>query len=232
MRVVIVEDEPSIAERLERLAREILGEKLKRLRHFLDVDNAVDYICEHPIDLLLLDLNLSGRNGFDVLQHTAAESYQTIIVSAFAERAITAFEWGVLDFVNKPFGKDRLERALNRFLDSSHRNAISAKYLSVRTNGALEIIPIESVKYVRGADNYSELVLADGKTRLHDKPLGKLLAILPADFLQVHKSYIARMSLAKRLLVHQGGKYELELDCGTLVPIGRTRYKKVHKAIS
>ena len=115
MRVVIVEDEPTVAGRIKRLTEKILAAELTALIHFDELDEALDYLSSHPIDLLLLDLNLHGRDGFEILANTVSGSYHTIIISAYAEKALKAFEYGVLDFVAKPFSTARLRKAFVRY---------------------------------------------------------------------------------------------------------------------
>lgn len=233
--IVIVEDEPVIADRVERLTTEILKNKMNktvRIKRFEDVDTAVDYLAEHPIDLLLLDLKLTGRSGFDVLKHTAAEAYQTIVISAYAEKAITAFEWGCLDFVNKPFSQQRLEKALTRFLDAESRAAVGVKFLSIKGSQGLEMLDVQDVIYLQGADNYSEVILRSGTRRLHDKNLTQLQMVLSNEFLRVHKSYVVRIDEMKQLLTYRGGRYEIELTDGTMIPVGRTRLQSVQSVFA
>ena len=73
MHIVMLEDEPIVAQRIERLTRELLEDKLSILKWFNTVDAALDYLAEKPIDLLLLDLNLSGRDGFEILKSVPIE---------------------------------------------------------------------------------------------------------------------------------------------------------------
>ena len=68
MRVLIVEDEPIIARRIERLTREILGERLTHLKAIRDLHEARAHLFSTPIDVLFLDLNLNGKDGFDLLK--------------------------------------------------------------------------------------------------------------------------------------------------------------------
>jgi two-component system response regulator LytT len=75
MRIVIVEDEPLIQQRIKRLTLDILNEYQPKIVYFGDIDDADDYLSEHTIDLLLLDLNLMGRDGFELLKANAAGSY-------------------------------------------------------------------------------------------------------------------------------------------------------------
>jgi CheY-like chemotaxis protein len=116
MHIVTVEDEPLLAKRIMRLTHELLGEKLTKLKWFNNINDAEDYLADNPIDLLLLDLNINGRNGFDLLKMASTGGFQTIIITAYAEQAISAFEYGILDFVNKPFSKVRLQKALDRLM--------------------------------------------------------------------------------------------------------------------
>lgn len=220
MRLLIVEDENTVAQRLERLAREILGEKLTALRVFHSLDDANDYIATEAVDLLFLDLNLAGRDGFELLKAVVARSFHTIIVSAYAERAIEAFEYGVLDFVSKPFTLARLERAIERY-DSSFRQQ-RTRYIAVKRRGVVEPVNLDRVHFFRGANVYSEACLEDGTILLHDKPLSRLEQVLPAHFERIHKSYIANLARVVRIRKN-GNNAELEMKSGECVPISRSR---------
>ena len=114
MRILIVEDESSIAQRIQRMVAEATKQKAV-IKMAYTVDQASLYLKENVIDLLLLDLNLNGKSGFELLQQAVAGSFHTIIISAYKEKAIEAFEYGVLDFVSKPFTQERLQKAIERF---------------------------------------------------------------------------------------------------------------------
>jgi DNA-binding LytR/AlgR family response regulator len=229
MRVLIVEDEPLLAQRLERLCREILGQRLESVRIVTVFSDARVRLTESPIDLLLLDLNLHGRDGMELLASSVAGSFHTIIVSANTDQALRAFEYGVMDFIAKPFTRERLEQALQRVVDREARAASAAKFLAVRKHGKVELVPIDRVLYIEGAGAYAELVLEDGKRELHDKTLEKLHALLPPVFERIHKSYIVRMNEVKALHAAEGSHYEAELRNGVRLPIGRSRYKELRE---
>jgi two-component system response regulator LytT len=231
MRVLIVEDEPLLAQRLERVCREILGTRLESIRIATVFSDASARLSESPIDLLLLDLNLHGRDGMQLLASSVAGSFHTIIVSANTDQALRAFEYGVMDFVAKPFTRERLEQALQRVVDREARAASAAKFLAVRKHGKVELVPIDRVLYVEGAGAYAELVFEDGKRELHDKTLEKLHALLPPVFERIHKSYIVRMNAVKALHAAEGSHYEAELRNGVRLPIGRTRYKELREKL-
>jgi two-component system response regulator LytT len=231
MRVLIVEDEPLLAQRLERFCREILGDTLESLRVASLFSEASARLDESPIDLLLLDLNLHGRDGMELLASSVAGSFHTIIVSANTDQALRAFEYGVLDFVPKPFSRERIEQALRRVTEREGRAASAAKFLAVRKHGKVDLVPIDRVLYVEGAGAYAELVLDDGRRELHDKTLEKLHALLPPIFQRIHKSYVVRMSAVKALHAGEGSHYEAELRNGVRLPVGRTRYKEIREKL-
>mgnify|MGYP005725447645 CR=1 FL=1 len=227
MKILIVEDESRIARYLEKLTREILADRLASLNIASNIKQAKNFLQDNAIDLLLLDLNLEGEDGFKLLENIVAGSFHTIIVSAYKEKALKAFEYGVLDFVPKPFSRERLHQAFFRALDNSKSAAVAAKYLAIKKQGRIRLIDVQQILYIKGARSYSEVYLASGQSVLHDKSLNKLDAILPESFVRIHKSYIVKMSAVKNILVHSGTRYEVVLNDTIKLPIGRTKYKEL-----
>ena len=229
MNILIVEDEARIARRIERMTREILGSSLESLTHMDTLDGALKFIDSHTPDLVLLDLNLNGEHGFDLLKTAVALPFHTIVISAYRDQAITAFEYGVLDFVPKPFNKDRLEQALSRTINKETSTTNSIKYLAVRKRQHIQLIPTKELLYIKGAGAYSELFLSNGSKELHDKSLEKLEQLLSPAFERVHKSYLVKTAEVKGIIVQSGSKYWAELKSGERVPVGRTKYKDLKK---
>ncbi|MEQ9286562.1 MAG: LytTR family DNA-binding domain-containing protein [Cyclobacteriaceae bacterium] len=225
MDILIVEDESRIAKRVERMTRDFFGNTLNSVSHINTLREALVFIENNALDLVLLDLNLNGEDGFDLLTVAVAESFQTIIISAYKDQAITAFEYGVLDFVPKPFSRDRLEQALHRVTSKEEAITDMVRFLAVKKRQRIQLISIEDLVYIRGAGAYTELFLADGSKELHDKSLEKLEQLLSNSFERIHKSYIVRMSEVKGIVVKSGSKYLAELKNGDFIPIGRTKYK-------
>ncbi|RSC93064.1 LytR/AlgR family response regulator transcription factor [Tenacibaculum singaporense] len=227
MNILIVEDESRIAKRIERITRDILGDTLQSLKYANTLHEALRFIENNTLDLILLDLNLNGDNGFDLLTTVVSESFHTIIISAYKNQAITAFEYGVLDFVPKPFNRDRLEQAINRISTKEKITTSTIKFLAVKKRQKVQLIPMEDVLYIKGAGVYTELFLKDGKKELHDKSLEKLEQLLSPSFERIHKSYLVKMAEIKEIIVESGSKYIAELKNGTRIPIGRTKYKSI-----
>lgn len=232
MIVAIVEDEPLIANRIERLTKEILNKKLTKIIVKNSLHEARRYLFEHPVDLLLLDLNLHGKDGFELLKQAVSGSFHTIIISAHTDKALEAFEYGVLDFVGKPFTKERLQKAIMRFENTEEKNTYPTRYVAVRKTGKLLLIDVDEIRYIKGAGIYSEILLREGKVELHDKSLSKLDAILPSNFIRTHKSYIVNIQCVKSFSSLGGSKYNLELSNDEILPVSRTKYKEIKELLS
>ena len=228
MRILIVEDEALIAQRIERLSREILGNELVQLTIKPTLESARAFIHEYPLDLMILDLNLNGKNGFQLLEESVAGAFHTMILSAHTERAILAYEYGVLDFIPKPFNKDRLQKALNRYTNQNHRAEYPTKYLAVKKRSQLKLIDVEQITYIQGAGNHAELNLLDTTTELHDKSLQHIAMLLPDYFERIHKSFIVNM----KMILSISSNYTIILKNKQQIPISRSKYKILKDLLS
>ena len=106
--VVIVEDEYMVAKRLKRLVEKVFNQSLAQLNVFSKIREADAFIAKNSIDLLFLDLNLNGEDGFNILRKYGESSFQTVVISGSIERAIEGFDFGILDFISKPFTNQTL----------------------------------------------------------------------------------------------------------------------------
>lgn len=223
-----------MARRLQRLLVAILGDQITTVTTVTGVTAALIHFSRRPVNLMFLDLNLNGKDGFTVLQSLLAESFDVIVVSAYRDRALEAFDYGVLDFVAKPYSEERLRQAVNRFFQQQGHPDRPLRRLAVKKQGKLTLIDVNDILFVQGADIYSTLHLRprplDKRTHpaeLSDKSLESLSRILPPDFIRVHKSYIVNLNDCRELLIEGGGRYALLLKDGRKVPVGRTRYQEV-----
>lgn len=230
MNLLLVEDEFMVAKRLRRFIEQALGDEITRISHYATLDDARDFIDSNEIDVLFLDLNLHGQDGFELLKQQVSRSFHTIVVSANADRAIEAFDIGVLDFVAKPFTYERVEKAINRLKDSSSGGR--SKFISYRHLGKVELLAVEDILYLKASGHYCEVQLKAGSSILHDKTLDRLLGILPDNFVRIHRSYAVPISAIKTLHSEQGSKYWLTLEDASELPIGRTRYKELKDKVA
>ena len=121
MRILIVEDERVIAQRLERFIREQAPQRLTAIHRCTTLQEANAWLESNRVDAVFLDLNLHGKDGFELVKDAVTQYFHTIVVSAHTERAIEAFEIGVLDFIGKPFSADRIKKGIGATIGGSRR---------------------------------------------------------------------------------------------------------------
>lgn len=225
MRLLLVEDEASAMRRLVRLVSDHLGDRAS-LHCVEDVAAAVEQLETTTFDGILLDLNLGGSNGFDVMR--AAGRTPCVVVSAHADRSLEAFDHAVLDFVPKPIVRARLSRALDRLAATGV--GPRRPTLVVRTIGRAEIVDCDDLVRIQGADDYAELVTIDGRHLLHDGSLTLLERRLPANFLRIHRSHIVNLAHASAIVRQEGGA-GVRMTGDQFVPVSRRRLQTVERRL-
>ena len=228
MHVVIAEDEPMVAQRLVRLTRNILRNDAAFIECAADLTSALNLLSgrDHPV--LILDLNLAGEDGFALVSQALVQPCRTIVVSDNTDRAMEAFELGVVDFVAKPFTEERLALALQRAKEGGReRNG----RLVTSHAGKVELIPLETIAAIHGDDDYSSIETLEGRRYLHARTLIALLEMLPSTFRRVHRSHIVNLAYAKRIVTKPSGSRAVELSNGTQVPISRAEAKALARDI-
>lgn len=254
IRVVTVDDEP--------LARLGLRRAVER-----DPDFTLVAECAHGLeavaavrstrpDLLILDLQLPGLDGFGVVEAVAAEALASeqmpalIFATAFDEHALRAFDAHALDYVLKPFDSERLQRALDRAkalirlrqldrlgeslraaLEGPHRPGRLARIV-VKQSGRVSFVSVDEIDWIEAADNYVQLHVAR-ETHLVHGTLARLEASLePDDFLRVHRSVIVNVRRIRSLEPLFHGEYRILLESGEEVTSGRTYRDKLERLLT
>jgi len=231
MKLLIVEDEPLLRQRLLRLCREIIGPGLVAVA-VGSMSEAREQLSDRSFDGLLLDLNLAGHDGFGLLQEATAAAMHVVVVSGHGERALEAFELGVLDFVPKPFGRPRLELALQRLQGAPVSGGARAlSRVAVWRARGVALVDIDQVMCIAAVPEGSEMHLKDGRTELHAKPLERLLPLLPPSFLRCHRTWIVNLAVIKTLHSARGSRSWVELTDGRELPVGRSRLGAVRERI-
>ena len=226
MNILILEDEPPIASFIKNNCYEILGNHIKKISVFYTAEDAIEFLKDNSIDLCLLDLNLSGYDGFSFLKQVVSMPFQTIVISAYSDRAITAYEYGILDFVPKPFNRERLQLALDRYLG---RNPVHSKmkYLIYKYHREYKKLDIKNILYLKSERVIVEAFQTEGRPVLLDKHLNQLELILPGNFLRVHRSFIANFNFIESFGRKANGNTFIKLENMTEIPVSRSRIKVV-----
>ena len=223
MRILIVEDERPTAEDIQLLVKQILKNEITSIHIETTLDNALAYLNEKQIDVLLLDLNLNAKDGFQILKQVVSQSFHTIVISANINRAIEAFEYGVLDFIPKPYNTERLTAAFQRLKSSHAVDGHAIKYLSIKKGFEIRVVPIEEIRYFKSSNIYVELHLKDEHVLVYDKPLKHLVPLLPSNYYRIHKSYIVNIESIETIQTLGAGKYRVVLKSGDCLPVSRKK---------
>src|SRR5262245_23215196 len=248
IRVLIVDDEP-IARRGIRLQLEaqpeieIIGECVNGLE-------AVAAIEEHSPDLVFLDVQMPELDGFEVIQAVGFERMPTVVfVTAYDQYAIRAFEVHAVDYLLKPFDRERFRDALDHARSDIERRANGAlreqllalleerqagrRYLErlvVKSAGRIFFLDVAEIDWVEAADNYVELHVGK-KSHLLRQTLGHLESRLDPDrFVRIRHSTIVNLGRIKEFRPASGGEYDVVLHSGEVLASSR-RYRKKLAAI-
>jgi two-component system LytT family response regulator len=241
LRVIVVDDEP-VARKTIRL----LAQRDKDVVVIAECRNgaeAIDAVNEHKPDLLFLDIQMPGLDGFDVLELLGDPAPAIVFVTAYDQYAIRAFEVHALDYLLKPFTDERFMRALNRAkelisagdtpslskLTASHRLAM--KRFMVRSAGRVIFLKAGEIDWIEAADYYARLRVGS-KSYLIRESMNDLEASLdPAAFVRVHRSAIVNLDRLRDMPALTATKQEIVLTDGTHLPMSRSRRKNLESRV-
>src|SRR5919108_5444392 len=201
--ILIADDEPLARQTLRTYLRD-LGCK-GPIHEAADGNTAIVLAnAEHP-DLIFLDIVMPGATGLEVLEQLEYEA-TVIFTTAHDQYAVTAFELGALDYVLKPFGRDRLERVINRArlahsgsvpLLSRAREALQrARTLSrifVRDGARIVPIALASIERVQAADDYASIVTATKEYLVSIRLSDLETQLARVNFLRIHRSHLVNL---------------------------------------
>ena len=228
IRALIVDDVPLARERVRLYLKdepdiEIVGESANGT-------DAVRAISAHSPDLVFLDVQLPDFDGFEIVRRLPEGARPVIIyLTAHDDKAIHAFEVHALDYLAKPFDRERFARALNRArAELARRRGAKAapreylKRLAIREKGRTDVVAIADVDYIDVAGHYL-CVHVGRNVHLIRGTLNELEAELdPADFARIHKGVIVRLDRVKSLAARRNGDCDVILKDGTRLLSSRT----------
>jgi two-component system, LytTR family, response regulator len=241
--VVIVDDEPPARAKLRRLLAELPDFRI--VAEAGDVAEAVAAIGTARPDVLYLDVQLGTQSGFDVVDALRAAEAPPLIVftTAYSEYAVRAFEVQALDYLLKPFDRDRflasiervraalaepdrgdVEERVRRLLAQLPDRPSAVQQVLVRSRERAFFVAVRDIDRITAAGNYVEIHVG-GKVHLIRESLSSFIAPLDAtEFLRVHRSHVVRLGFIAELRPMFHGDYELVLRDGQTLPLSR-RYK-------
>ena len=222
IRTVIVDDESAARARLLRLVAavpdiEVVGE-------CADGRSALEVMRAQAPDLMLLDIQMPGMDGFDVLDALPSGRKPLIVfVTAYDEYAVRAFEACAMDYLLKPVAPERLRKALQRVaerLGEAPGAAAKESRFLVRNQGRVDVVAAEQIEWIEAAGNYAVLH-ADAQNHIIRQTMGALEERLPEEFLRVGRSAILNLRRVVRLDADAEGQNYAVLRSGARVNFTR-----------
>jgi two-component system LytT family response regulator len=244
-RVLLIDDEP--------LARMVVLEYLQGFKDSIEVlgecndgFEGLKAIQQHQPDLIFLDVQMPKINGFEMLE-LVENPPAVIFTTAFDEYAIKAFETHAVDYLLKPFSKERFNKAVEKFLATTPaehpakqtENLLEAASQSpgqherivVKTGTKVKIIPVADVEYLEADDDYVSVHTKEGSF-LKNKTMSFFEQTLDADqFVRVHRSYIIKIQDITRIDPYEKDAHIAILKSGAKIPVSKTGYAKLKQVL-
>jgi len=244
-RALVIDDEP--------LARMVVLEYLQAFKDQIEVMQecndgfeGLKAIHQYQPDLIFLDVQMPKINGFEMLELVENQP-SVIFTTAFDEYAIKAFEAHAVDYLLKPFSKDRFNKAVEKYLAQSPAvkqskqteellEAVSSspaqhERIVVKTGTKVKIIPVSDVIYLQADDDYVSVFTQEG-SYLKNKTMNFFEQTLdPRYFVRVHRSYMVAIQQITRIDPYEKDSHLAILKSGAKIPVSKTGYVKLKQVL-
>ena len=249
IRSLIVDDEPLARARIqELLARET---DIEVVAECANGKEAVRAIAAESPDLVFLDIQMPELNGFGVLERLDSGRLPVIVfVTAHDAYALKAFEVHALDYLLKPFDRERFQRTLERARDTlRHRSdgdfdrrlgellsqlGEGKRYLSrviVKGDGASVLVQVKDIDYVESAGNYVRLCIGRDRYLLRETMNALETALDPEQFVRIHRSVIVNLDRVRGFEPYFHGDFVVRLHDGRTLTLSRTFRERVEERL-
>jgi DNA-binding LytR/AlgR family response regulator len=248
MRVLIVDDEPLVRTALERILT--ARPDVERFDSAADAFEAEECLNHNDYDVMLLDISLPARTGLELLDRIGQgqkPAASVVLVTAYAQHAVTAFEKHAVDYILKPFSAERVNHALE-FASRRTKSERAAKLLeimpylrgvsgqsstkiAIRSNGRILFIDPRNVAVIRAQGNYVLLQQEKGSYLLKETISAAADKFEAYGFVRVHRSVLVNALFVEEIRPRSTGEYELRLKGGNEFVVTRT-YKNNLKTLA
>lgn len=182
-------------------------------KSFQQPSEALKYIQQFPVDLLFLDIHMPSLSGLEFYRQVKQDT-MVIFTTAYSQYAVEGFNLQAIDYLLKPFTKERFLQAVNKAKehhDLRHQNAVTAPtYLMIRADYSLVKVNLADILFVEGLDDYLKIHLENQRPLVARMTMKAMLEKLPVhDFVRIHRSFIipiARVTNVRNKLVSVGAR--------------------------
>ena len=244
IKALIIDDEP--------LARGLIKEYLQSyadiaiMQECGDGFEGVKAIAQYQPDIIFLDVQMPKITGFEMLE-LIEQPPAVIFTTAFDEYAIKAFETHAVDYLLKPFSKERFDKALQKWLsqrnntevktntqtlvEASTEHHATAQRVVVKVGSNIRIIPVQEIHYIEAYDDYVK-INTQTDCFLKKKTMQYFEQILDnTQFVRVHRSFIVQLSQITRIEPMEKDSYVALLKSGTKIPLSKSGYSRLKEVL-
>lgn len=190
---IIIDDEPLARDGI----RDYVGKVsfLNLVGEFKNAIEAREFVEEHPVDLMFLDINMPKLNGLEFLR-TLADAPKVVFTTAYREFATESYDLDGVDYLLKPISFERFFKAVNKVFELFQESepSDSDESFFVKVDGKIKRIHFQDVLYVEGMKDYVKIFLQDQTSIMTLVSLKQMEQGLPKEFMRVHRSYIAALN--------------------------------------
>lgn len=235
--VILIDDEP--------LARSIVKEylssypEIKVVHECNDGFEGVKAIAQHKPNLIFLDIQMPKINGFEMLE-LLENPPSVIFTTAFDEYAIRAFELHAVDYLLKPFSKERFDKAVQKWMGQQNvaqKNTTvllenmaqpeERQRIVVKKGSNIVILPVHTVHYIEAFDDYVKVHTKEG-FYLKKKTMSHYETTLdPSQFVRIHRSFLLNLQELTRIEPMEKDNHVALLKSGVRVPLSQSGYVKL-----
>ncbi|MED1740351.1 LytTR family DNA-binding domain-containing protein [Bacillus swezeyi] len=236
LKVLIVDDEMFARDELKYLLERT--QEVDAVDEAEHIEEAFDKMADQKPDLLFLDIDLSGENGFDIAKRLKNMSAPPAVVfaTAYDEYALQAFEVDAIDYVTKPFDEHRIRQTIKKYKrmypDNKEERQLSGhERLALGIDESIVILDPNEIVYAGLKDGQVTVKTFDQAYTVHDT-LVMLEQKLPQSvFIRIHRSFLANMDYIKEVRPWFNSTYNLLMKDGSTIPVSRTYAKELKKLL-
>jgi len=247
IQTVIIDDETPAREILKHYLKDYTD--LEIIAECADGFSGLKTISTMKPELVFLDIQMPRLTGFEMIE-VMTEKPVIIFTTAYDQFAIKAFEMNAIDYLLKPFPKERLRSAIEKAVDkigkSKEKEPVPSLSLIgnlpkspsplnrivVRKGNAINLITIDQVRYIEAQDDYVMIYYSAGKA-LKQQSMKYFEENLPGnDFVRVHRTYIVKVSEIKRIEPYGKDNHVAILNSGEKLPVSRAGYKHLKEELN
>jgi two-component system LytT family response regulator len=244
-RALIIDDEP-LARMVVKEYLQAFNQQIEVMQECNDGFEGLKAIQVHQPDLIFLDVQMPKINGFEMLE-LVENPPAVIFTTAFDEYAIKAFEAHAVDYLLKPFNKDRFNKAIEKYLaqaptpaapkqteellETAAHSPAQHERIVVKTGTKVKIIPVHDVEYLAADDDYVSVYTAEGSF-LKNKTMNFFEQMLdPRQFVRVHRSYMIAIQQITRIDPYEKDAHLAILRSGAKIPVSKSGYVKLKQVL-